>query len=162
MYLARVRGHCIEAWLGSWRDTRFYVNDVGTVIYQLAEAFLEYFCKYYFPVFSHLLPIFHPSIRFGFPVPVTGKNWKLGEKWDFSQFPKKLGKLCLQLEMGSFRFGSPSLIDSDQQQTFITKYSDLNRIIVDAIRTYFFQQNKAPNFTILNKINYLIKCTACN
>ena len=93
MYLARVRGHCIEAWLGSWRDTRFYVNDVGTVIYQLAEAFLEYFCKYHFPVFSHLLPIFHPSIRFGFPVPVTGKNWKLGEKWDFSQFPKKLGKL---------------------------------------------------------------------
>ena len=75
---------------------RFYINDVGTVFYQLAEAFLEYFCKYHFPVFSHLLPIFHPSIRFGFPVPVTGKNWKLGEKWDFSQFPKKLGKLCIE------------------------------------------------------------------
>ena len=98
MYLARVRGHCIEAWLGSWRDTRFYVNDVGTVIYQLAEAFLEYFCEYHFSVFSHLLPIFHPSIRFGFPVPVTGKNWKLGEKWDFSQFPKKLGKLWLLVQ----------------------------------------------------------------
>ena len=94
MYFARVRGHCIEAWLGSWRDTRFYVNDVGTVIYQLVEAFLEYFCKYenISPFFSHLLPIFHPSIRFGFPIPVTRKKMETGREMELFPVPEKTGQ----------------------------------------------------------------------
>ena len=75
MYLACVRGHCIEAWLGSWRDTRFYVND-DTVIYQLTEAFLEYleyFCK-------HHSPFFHIFCPFSIPVSVLASQFQLLEK----------------------------------------------------------------------------------